>query len=732
MDLSLARSGLVQEARELLRDMEKALLEIEAQGSSPETINAVFRAAHTIKGSAGLFGLTLIVGFTQLLESVLDLVRSGRRAVDDAFMTTMLDCADYLDLLVDAIEQGTESVDPEPTLRHALMAKLRVLLAANSISIVPVTPTKLLPRKGLRPSLRSELAHWHISLRFSPEVMKRGMDPLSFIVYLRSLGEIVYLHTLTSDLPPLEKLDPELSCLGFEVGLSTSSDQETLERAFEIVREESEIRILPPRSSVAEYLRLIEDLPNDQQLLGEILVAAGALNEEQLHEALLLQQSLKSGPQRLRLGEVLVQQELVPEKVVAAALSKQQQVDERKVQEQRIVKVEASKLDLLINLVGELVIASEGARTTAARAKSTELVEALAKMKGLVENVRDSALNMRMTPIGDVFQRFPRVVRDVAKELDKQIQLSISGAEAELDKSMVDRLADPLLHIVRNAIDHGIEPVAERIARGKAAQGNLRLHAYHESGCIVVEVSDDGRGLDPERIREKAVERGLVAANAQLSTGEIYQLLFLPGFSTASQVTHLSGRGVGMDVVKRNVEQLRGEIELESDVGHGTTMRIRLPLTLAIIDGFQVAIGRTVFVIPLDAVVECVDMVTAQASQNIINLRGSPLPYLRLRDVFGIAEANNQRESLVVVSYGQQRVGLVVDRLLGDSQAVIKPLGQLFRGIKAVSSSTILGDGSVALILDVHALVATALNAAHMGPARRETTQLVDERKEAS
>ena len=269
-------------------------------------------------------------------------------------------------------------------------------------------------------------------------------------------------------------------------------------------------------------------------------------------------------------------------------------------------------------------------------------------------------------------------------------------------------MADPLLHIVRNAMDHGIEPVTDRLRVGKSEEGLLRLHAHHESGCIVVEISDDGRGLDPAKLRAKAIDRGLVAADSEMTDAECHQLIFAPGFSTAAEVTNLSGRGVGMDVVKRSLELLRGDIEIESRLGFGTLFRMRLPLTLAIIDGFHVEVAGTVFVIPLDMVVECVDMQATEGSQRILNLRDEPLPYLRLRDVFELERERSKRESLVVVSYGQQRVGLVVDRLVGNSQAVIKPLGEIFRRLHGVSSSTILGDGSVALILDVPTLIAAA------------------------
>ena len=696
-----ARGLLVSEARELLADMERSLLEMEAEGPSAERINAVFRAAHTIKGSAGLFGLDLIVSFTQIVESVLDRVRNGSLDIGVERVSTLLRCCDYVGQLVGAIEQHNEHADPAPAMRAELLDGLKGLLGEDAKLALRHTDV----RDAAAP--RAAGKRWHLSLRFGTEVMHKGMDPLSFILYLRELGAIVYLHTLTDALPPTAEMDPELCYLGYEIGLETTADRKTLDEAFAFVRDDSTVRILSPESNVADYIQVIKGLRGSQARLGELLVASGALSPTDLETMLSRQAQHTEGP-RPKLGEVLVHEQLVAEPVVAAALNRQKQTEERRASEQRVVKVDASKLDQLINLVGELVIASEGARLMATRAQTGDLVDTLAKVGQIVEQVRDRALGMRMVPIGEVFQRFPRVVRDVSRELGKQIDLVITGAETELDKSMVDKLSDPLLHLVRNAIDHGIEPMHVREEAGKHVSGRLRLHAFHESGCIVIEITDDGRGLDRRAILAKAIEKGLVAPDAALSDSEIEQLLFLPGFSTAAEVTSLSGRGVGMDVVKRSVEALRGEIEIESVRGEGTCFRIRLPLTLAIIEGFQVAVDDTIFVIPLETVVECVDMTQAHGMQRLLSLRGEPLPYLRLRDVFHLGPRKSGRESVVVVGHAQHRVGLVVDRLLGDAQAVIKPLGQLFRGLKAVSSSTILGDGTVALILDVPTLVARA------------------------
>jgi two-component system chemotaxis sensor kinase CheA len=338
----------------------------------------------------------------------------------------------------------------------------------------------------------------------------------------------------------------------------------------------------------------------------------------------------------------------------------------------------------------------------------TDLMESTATLSRLVEEVRDSALALRMVQIGGTFNRFHRVVHDVSKELGKDIELIISGAETELDKTVVEKIGDPLTHLVRNAMDHGIEPAELRIARGKPAKGTLQLNAYHAAGSIVIEVSDDGGGLNKEKILAKAIERGLVAEGAILSDKEIYNLIFEAGFTTAESVSNLSGRGVGMDVVRRNIQALRGTVDLDSQEGLGSIIRIRLPLTLAIIDGFMVGIGNASYVIPLDMVVECIELrawVNEGGDGQYLNLRGEVLPYRRLRDHFDIAGEKMQRENVVVVRYGEHKAGLVVDKLMGEFQTVIKPLGKLFKGEKSIGGFTILGSGEVALIVDVPGLM---------------------------
>ena len=712
MNFDNARGALVQEARELLAAMEEALLEIESDGYNAQRVNAIFRAAHTIKGSAGLFGLDSLISFTHVVESLLDQVRNGEQVLDGAMLSLLLTCGDYIGTLITAVEQGNEHDEPNAGLRAYLLGQLNEYLAINAVPQPAVAPSQEVraPEAVKVDVLEGEQVSsdlWHISLRPSVDVLRNGMDPLSFFRYLSKLGRVVYLHTLTDNLPGAEAFDAESCYLGFEIEFESSASKQEIEDVFEFIREDSQLQILPPRSLIQSFLALIEALPESPRRLGEILLKSGALTQHELERVLALQ---NAAPQPAPpLGTLLVEEQLVAPPVVSAALHKQKQSEERRAQEQVFIKVEVGKLDQLINLVGELVIAGAAASLSIKQNDQGAMAEANENVTTLVERIRDASLTLRMVAIGEVFQRFPRVVRDISKELGKDIELLVTGADTELDKSMVEKLSDPLMHIVRNAMDHGIEPSELRLACGKTARGALRLNAYHESGSIVIEVSDDGRGLNRERILAKAIEKGLVQADQALSDKEVFRLIFEAGFSTAEQVTNLSGRGVGMDVVRSNIEQLRGEVEVLSEFGLGTTVRIRLPLTLAIIDGFQVRVADETFVLPLDQVIECVDLADQQNLHELLNLRGEALPYVRLRQLFGLAPGiAGARESLVVLQCGSSRAGVVVDQLIGESQAVIKPLGQIFAQNKILSGSTILGDGSVALILDVPHLIQRA------------------------
>lgn len=683
----------IVESRELLQQMEDGLLMLETNAQDKELINSIFRAAHTIKGSAGMFSLDDIVHFTHHVEHLLDLVRNDKCTITAELVEVLLASKDHIDVLVanaDDNKAATSAADLAQ--QNALIAKLEVLCGATAaagrqaLSVVDAP----VPDAG----------RWHISARFGRDILAYGNDLLPMLRYLGQLGEITAIVPVMGHVPTLRELAPGQCHIGFEAVFQSDATRAQIETAFEFVHDESSIDLIPCGSPLARYQERLKALPEPPESVVASWLECTAISES-LADALLG----RSPEQGLALEH---------EAGGDTQLARQAGGGTRKPVEERVIRVESEKLDALINLVGELVIAGAGAAVHAEQLKNTDLTERLELLTRLVEQVRDSALSLRMVQIGTVFNRFQRVVRDVAKELGKEIDLVISGAETELDKTLVEKISDPLMHLVRNSMDHGLETSEERIKAGKPARGTLRLNSHHDSGSVVIEVSDDGRGLNRDKILEKAIARGLVDRNQNLSDKEVWNLIFEAGFSTADKITNISGRGVGMDVVRRNIASLRGTVELQSNQGAGTCVRIRLPLTLAIIDGFVVSVGGAKYVIPLDLVVECIDLGRPEyqytADRDFISLREEALPFIRMRRMFDIPGFARGRENLVVVAYAGQRAGLVVDALLGESQTVIKPLGRVFERLRGIGGSTILGSGEVALIIDVPNLIAKAMS----------------------
>ena len=636
--------GFLEEARDLLKEAEDNLLRLEQVSDDAEAINALFRAVHTLKGSAGIFSLDPLVALAHQLENQLMGVRDGQRQLTSALVSLMLQCMDELNGMVESIDPQHGTLAPHTPRQSELLLALGGSVAESGEAVAVVAEAA------------GEINEWFLSIRFDAELLRNGFEPSSFLRYLDRLGHVESLQTLAWAVPDLHGLDAEACYLGYELTLRSVASREELLDVFALAEDFCTLRLQ-------------------------------ALEEE-------------GGPQPV--AESRETQTLAPAtEVVTPAVSS----EPRSTQGSSMVKVAAHKLDELINLVGELVISTAGAHMQSLRSGSTACIESVQAVQQHVEQIRERALKLRMVEVGETFNRFHRVVRDVSQALGKQIQLTLSGSDTELDKTLIDRIADPLVHLVRNAIDHGIEPAEERRAAGKPAQGSLRLNAFHDSGMIVLEVSDDGRGLNTARIREKAIARGMLDADAQLSDQDIHLLIFEAGFSTAEAVSNLSGRGVGMDVVRSAIDELRGIIEIDSQPGQGCTFRIRLPLTLAIIDGFLVSVGGDHFVIPLDMVTECMEeRADALDAGGHLNLRGKPLPSVDLGRHFGLRGDPRARRNIVVVSQGRQQAGLIVEQLLGELQTVIKPLGQMFQHLSGISGSTILGSGQVALILDIPSL----------------------------
>ena len=729
MSMDAALRTFFIEAREMLEQKESLLLKFENSEVEDENegLNAIFRAAHTIKGSAGIFNLDEIVAFTHVVENVLDNLRARKLSLDVDLISLLLQCCDHIAVLLDMADpnrnDGLSDADSASLNAHQaqLLVALNVYLTVPTATAVskPLPENNSLPANSASPSntersghferFVSEVDHddWHILVSFGENTFRDGMDPASFIQFLEKKGEVKDIWPLMDRFPAidLDAFDAESCYLGFEIRFSSSASKQEIEEVFEFMREEGSLYLLPPNSVLCDYLEIIDLMPDTDLRLGEILVDCGALTTQELKIALQRQSNSDS---KQPLGEILLESKACPSEVLEAALQKQNNVRGNVTREQKTLRIDAYKLDTLINYVGELVTAGAGTVLQAEMLGNSQMLESVMLLNNLLEDVRDVALKLRMVPIGETFSKFKRVVRDTAKELGKDVELIIKGADTELDKTVVEKIGDPLMHLVRNALDHGIETAEERVQKGKTARGSLILNAYHDSGNIVIEVRDDGKGMDAEVLRKKAIEKGLITQDAQLTKHELYNLIFEPGFSTAASVTNISGRGVGMDVVRRNITELRGRIDIDSELGKGSTLKITLPLTLAIIDGFLVEVANQPFVVPLEQIQECVEFSSKQDLENekpYVNLRDEVLPIINLHRHFDLQASNVKRQSLVVVRSGDSRGGLIVDRLLGEFQTVIKPLGKVFEHVEGLSGSTILGSGKVALILNVPGLI---------------------------
>jgi two-component system, chemotaxis family, sensor kinase CheA len=752
MNLEEIKEIFFAESSELLQRIESTLLSLEMEPDNPtERLDDLFRCIHTIKGSAGIFGFDRIVNFTHHLEGVLDGVREGKIPLKLDSLGLFLECRDLISDFVENIANGRDS-DPETgKLEAKLFAKLKTYQAGElpPLEAPPVEPIAIeIAEEAIHRSpqiideiLRSDLPFqseqqeirkgiWHVSLRFKENTFRHGLDPYPVFKYLQRFGEILNLFTMTNSVPSLDVLTTEVCHLGFEFVYKTDKDRYFIEDAFEFIRSDCEIYILEPGRLPEDILEFLKQAKEKKLRLIRILLFIGAITKRDLEEVFALHkirrdipEEPKEKPEELvtkpnsnsQLNQMLAEQvaEIQREKI---AIQKneieiekpesQEKKNKESIRDSKNIRVDLSKLDGLINLVGELVIASANLNQYSLMKNEETLQEISFRLGHLVSEIRDSALNLRMVPIGETFNRFQRVVRDICSELGKEVDFKVTGGETELDKGVIEKITDPLTHLVRNALDHGIEDSEERVRKGKPNRGLFHLHAFHETGNIVIEVKDDGRGLNKERILKKAEERNLLTPGREYSDSEIYRFILLPGFSTAEKVTNLSGRGVGMDVVLKNIESLRGNVTIHSEKDKGTNIQVRLPLTLAIIDGFLFQVGKSFFVVPLEQVAQCIEYkqeFMSSDQKDLINLRGKVLPFFKLSELFP-TETNHtkkSRKNILVVRYMQREVGLLVDSLLGEFQTVIKPLGKLFSNLRGVAGTTILGNGEVALVLDI-------------------------------
>ncbi|NWL14713.1 chemotaxis protein CheA [Pseudoalteromonas sp. Scap03] len=665
IDLSQFFEVFFEESFEGLDIMETELLNLVPGEEDLETINTIFRAAHSIKGGSATFGFNSIANFTHVLETLLDQIREGERNITSEHINLLLKSVDCLRALLSSLK-----VQEEPDLAQAdtLREQFEKLLGMPAGE-----------EQGEETHHEQVIVNTY-QIDFKPHfhLFKTGNEPLFMISELAELGELE-VQVFTDAIPDIKELSSDECFLYWRFFLNTERDEQAIKEIFEWVEDDADIKI---------------------ELCGGLFNDAKAGSEEVINESAVVEEA----------PQIAEQPKANKAKAVANAPSA------KAAPESTSIRVGIDKVDSLINMVGELVITqamlnqlSEQEMTATA---VTSLQEGLAQLAHNTRDLQENVMRIRMLPINFVFSRFPRLVRDIAQKLNKEVELKLIGEQTELDKTVMEKISDPMVHLVRNSLDHGIETVEKRIAAGKDPVGKVTLNAFHQGGNIVIEIMDDGQGLNTQKIKEKAIANELIASDSELTDDEINELIFMPGFSTADEVSDLSGRGVGMDVVKRNIQSLNGSVEVTSAAGIGSTFTIRLPLTLAILDGQLVKVAKHTYIIPLISIVESLQIDIAKVSRvgkdlDVLRLRDEYIPILRLYEIFNHQDAIESLDKtlLVVVENDNQKVGVLVDDLLSQQQVVIKSLEANYHKVDGVSGATILGDGRVSLILDISGLI---------------------------
>ncbi|MCR9151244.1 MAG: chemotaxis protein CheA [Rhodobacteraceae bacterium] len=658
--LQQAIEAFVQEAGEILAGLENSILALE-DGTDPALVDEIFRGLHTVKGSGGMFGYTCLSRFTHHFESAFDLVRSGQLRVDPPLIDL---CLAARDVMCEFIALGGDGPVSEDLLASERIANMIAALSALTAAAPDAQAVKPLVEEEALPEPESTERSYSIEFRPDANALRNGMRPDLLMAELGELGTTA-IHYDTTAIPRLDELDPTEALLGWQVTLRTQSSRAAIEEVF-IFADDADLVIAEtapaPVAAEAEAALPVAPVPAARLARADAPAAPGPTP--------------------------------------------------RKEAKSDSIRVTSSRLDDMMDSLGELVIAQARLDAVAQRFDDPALESVVEEMARLVIGLRDATLSIRMLPIENVFAKFKRVVRDLAAELGKEVHLVTEGGETEVDKNVIDRIGDPLVHMIRNSIDHGLETADEREAAGKPRTGTVRLSARQEGGEILVSIEDNGRGLNTEAIRNRAIERGLIAADAVHSERELHHLIFEPGFSTAAVVSAVSGRGVGMDAVKTTIDALGGTIDVLSRNGRGSRITLRLPVTMAIIDGLRVKLGPQVYVIPLSSVEECVELGdnagARRSGRSLLEIRNEMVPFLELEKLFCQPGDPQARRRVVVVRVDGTRVGLVVDDILGQGQTVIKSLSSFHSGLPGLGGATILGDGRVALIVDVATLIRSA------------------------
>jgi two-component system chemotaxis sensor kinase CheA len=699
LDLAQFHETFFAESNEALDSMEAALLKLSAGDADLELINTIFRVAHSIKGGSATFGFTDVAAFTHTLETLLDQMRGGKRHVDSGLVDTLLRSGDMMREML-AATQARHPIDQERV--AALHAEIEKILATGGAGAAAAAPAGAAMQVAVSavPDEGDTRSGWRIHFVPGPKLLRNGNDPLRL---LRELATIAPCDVRADAkwIPPLRELDPEECRLSWRIEVSGAIEESALKSVFDWVDGECDLNL---------------------EAFGP---AAGAVAS-----APAVVPASTPETSAVAMPSLPIEEPVAAPKAAATTAAATTAASQAAAGDGGSIRVSIEKVDELLNSVGELVITQSVLSQLAAPLEgrdAEELRSALGQLERHMRALQESVMRVRMLPISVVFNRFPRLVRDLGQKLGKKIELRLTGDSTELDKTVLEKIGDPLVHLVRNAMDHGIEMPEVRIAAGKSAHGVIELNAYHKGGNVVVEVIDDGGGLKCDKILAKARERGLVGPDEELSEERVFNLIFAPGFSTADVVSDLSGRGVGMDVVKRNINELGGHVQIHSTAGKGSMVRIRLPLTLAILDGQLARVGSEVYVVPIVSIVETIQARQEQVSSiaaraQVFRLRDDYLPIVRLYDLFGVEPQHTDLLDglLMIVEADGKRVGLFVDELMSQQQVVIKSLETNFRPVLGLAGATMLGDGRVALILDIPGVIARFQNKeAHITPAQR-------------
>ena len=698
------KAAFFEEAAELLENLETSLLDLENDLNNRELLESVFRVMHTLKGSAGMVELNAVEAFAHELETAFDKVRDGKLQMTDQLTSLTLRAKDQIQNMI------SESGDYDQQEVQEIIRLVKNMVGEKTEKS-DVSEERTDVKESQEKAVKKLFA---IHFKPAETLLINGSNPFFLLEELQELGECTIIMN-ASRVPDLESIAPENCYLEWQIIICTAKTHNDLEDVFIFVVDDCELNVRELADDAGydleEIQKDLKDLTTDDTFLGDAeLQSVFDRHKKQQPEPpqptepqKIIQKTENSAPKTVENKPAPAQNiNATPEKSAV-----------RKDAKEATIRVPSGRLDELVNLVGELVTLNARLTQHTLSQDDQELTGISESLDRLTSQLRNSALNMRMIPVGTLFSRFSRLARDLGRELNKDIELFTSGEETEMDKTVIERLNDPMVHLIRNCADHGIESTEDRIAKGKPANGTISLTAQYSGAHVMIQIKDDGKGLDIEAIRAKAIDRGLIDPDTRVSDTELFQYVFHSGFSTAKQITKVSGRGVGLDVVRRTIEELRGTITLFSEPGIGTTFTLKLPLTLAIIDGLLVSIGDGYYVLPLSSVHECLEFSRAQVGtdqdQNLVNLRGKLVPYINLRNMFGITTEEPEIQQVVIAEINNQYIGFVVDNVIGQHQTVIKSLGKISQDLEGLSGATIMGNGSIALILDIFGIYKQAL-----------------------